>query len=100
MTPATISRAARALQNRTALWPAADGSVEDHFEAAALTALTAALDDPEFANHIRDWRLTPCEHSRPLRYGPDLSGSAGRREQACSPCLRDRLRAYLLGGAS
>jgi hypothetical protein len=65
---------------------------------AACVALTAALDDPDLGGLIRDWRA-PCEHSRPLRYGPDLSRSAGEREQACSPCLRDRLVAYLLAGA-
>jgi hypothetical protein len=71
--------------------------LRDHYTERVVVAL---LDDPEFANRIRDWRLAPCEHSRPLRYGPVLGQSEPRYEQACSPCLRDRLTAHLLNGAA
>lgn len=52
---------------------------------AARKVLAAALDHPDVAPMIRDWRMGPCEHYR---------------TDVCSPCLRDRLRAYLLGGTS
>lgn len=62
----------------------------------ARAVLEAALDDPNLAERITAMRR-PCGHSLPLRYGPVLGQSEPEYQRACSPCLRDRLRAYFLG---
>lgn len=53
------------------------------FDAWLAAERAAVLHDPHLADHIRDSRLAGCEHV----------GSG----QTCSPCLRDRLVAHLLG---
>jgi len=72
--------------------------LRDHYAERVVVAL---LDDPEFANRIRDWRLAPCEHSQVRnQWRHDNTGEPLVYEQACSPCLRDRLTAHLLNGAA
>lgn len=62
----------------------------------ARVVLAAALDDPDLAPRISLWRNW-CEHSRILNPREHRDGDAAEYEQACSPCVRDQLRAWLLG---
>lgn len=52
------------------------------------------INDVDMGPRLSTWRHTPCEHSLVV---VDNSGGVLDSEDACSPCLRDRLRAYLLG---
>lgn len=64
----------------------------------ARVVLAAALDDPDLAPKISLWR-NYCEHSRILNPREHRDGDTAQHEQACSPCLRDQLRTWLLGEA-
>lgn len=65
----------------------------------ARALLAAALDDPDLAPQVSWWRRA-CEHSRVLNPKEHRDGETAEYEQACSPCLRDRMRAWLLDGVS
>lgn len=62
----------------------------------ARVVLAAALDDPDLAPRVSQWRDW-CKHSEILNPDQFRDGDTAQYEQACSPCVRDRLRAWLLG---
>jgi hypothetical protein len=77
------------------LWGHTDHT-EDLHELAA-DVLTGALDDPDLGAQISTWRR-PCGHSRLVNVRGELAGSEETGfEDGCSPCVRDRMRAYFLG---
>lgn len=55
------------------------------------------INDVDMGPRLSTWRHTPCEHSRLLNPREQAQGDEPDYDDACSPCLRDRLRAYLLG---
>lgn len=55
------------------------------------------INDVDMGPRLGTWRHTPCEHSVVLNPLESALGDEEEWDDACSPCLRDRLRAYLLG---